>query len=73
LIVVGEGARPLHQAALDAGLPPDAVEFRPTADGLAERVRELDQPGFVLIKASMAEGLWRVADQLTEGLDGASC
>ncbi|MDR1117795.1 MAG: UDP-N-acetylmuramoyl-tripeptide--D-alanyl-D-alanine ligase [Bifidobacteriaceae bacterium] len=68
LIVVGREARPIHQGAIAAGLPEDAAEFRLNADGLADRIRELDRPGFILIKASQGARLWRVADQLTRPL-----
>jgi hypothetical protein len=51
-------------------MPAAAIEFRDSVEGLAQRIRELDGPGLILLKSAHGAGLRRVADELTEGLDG---
>ncbi|GAA4891553.1 UDP-N-acetylmuramoyl-tripeptide--D-alanyl-D-alanine ligase [Actinomycetospora straminea] len=64
LVVVGDGARPLHEAAASAGVDSQLV---PDAAAAAELVRAGVAPGdVVLIKASRSAGLERVADVLVD-------
>ncbi|MDD7968823.1 UDP-N-acetylmuramoyl-tripeptide--D-alanyl-D-alanine ligase [Actinomycetospora lemnae] len=64
LVVVGDAARPLHEAASSAGVDSQLV---PDAAAAAELVRAGVAPGdVVLIKASRSAGLERVADVLVD-------
>jgi UDP-N-acetylmuramoyl-tripeptide--D-alanyl-D-alanine ligase len=67
LVVVGEGARGMHEAARDAGLASDLV---PDAAAALEAVHA--GPGdVVLVKASRSAGLETVAQALLAGTGGA--
>lgn len=71
LVVVGEGARPLHDAALSAGSRDSVLvaDVRAAVALLSEAVRPGD---IVLVKASRAVGLERVAQALLDvGTDRA--
>ena len=64
LIVVGDGARPLHEAAVSEGVDSRLV---PDADAAAELVTAGVAPGdVVLIKASRSAGLEKVAEVLVD-------
>ncbi len=67
VVAVGEGARPLAQgAALEGSWDGEAV-WVPDAAAAIDRLRAELRPGdVVLVKASRAEGLERVAQALTE-------
>ena len=65
LVVVGDPARALHEAAIGEGVPSELV---PDAEAAAELVEAGVAPGdVVLIKASRSAGLERVAAALMEG------
>ncbi|GAA4806328.1 UDP-N-acetylmuramoyl-tripeptide--D-alanyl-D-alanine ligase [Actinomycetospora chlora] len=69
LVVVGDAARPLHEAAAQAGVDSRLV---PDADAAAELVSAGVAPGdVVLVKASRSAGLERVAAALTTNPGGA--
>lgn len=65
LVVVGEGARELAAAALEAGLPPQQVLWVADAEQAAQQVARQLRPGdVVLVKGSRAVGLERVVEAL---------
>lgn len=65
LVVVGEGARAMHLGASLEGSWGEESVFVPDADAALALLREQLQPGdAVLVKASRALGLDRVADEL---------
>ncbi|MCS7236306.1 MAG: UDP-N-acetylmuramoyl-tripeptide--D-alanyl-D-alanine ligase [Armatimonadota bacterium] len=65
LVVVGEGARELAAAALEAGLPPQQVRWVADAGQAAQQVLRQLQPGdVVLVKGSRAVALERVVESL---------
>ena len=64
LLVVGADAEPIHRAASSAGLRGSSTAF-PDADAAIEVLRSEVRPGdIVLVKASRAAGLERVAAEL---------
>ncbi|MDR2454649.1 MAG: UDP-N-acetylmuramoyl-tripeptide--D-alanyl-D-alanine ligase [Bifidobacteriaceae bacterium] len=69
VVVVGEAAREVYWGARVGGLPEDAVELRPTIEGLEADIRRWAGPGHLLLKGSHGAELWRVAQALTEGLE----
>jgi UDP-N-acetylmuramoyl-tripeptide--D-alanyl-D-alanine ligase len=75
LITVGEGAKPIADGARDAGMSPEAIEFWPGADGLAQALAQhAGKEHIILIKGSHGSGLWRVAERLTaKELGEATC
>lgn len=69
LVVVGQAARPMHLAAQMEGSFGDESTFVADADEAVTLLREQVQPGdVVLVKASRAAGLERVAAALLEGV-----
>ncbi|HEY1575124.1 MAG TPA: UDP-N-acetylmuramoyl-tripeptide--D-alanyl-D-alanine ligase [Pseudonocardiaceae bacterium] len=65
LVVVGERARALHEGAHLAGSRGRESVLVPDADAAVALLRDELRPGdVVLVKASNAVGLWRVADEL---------
>jgi len=65
LVVVGEGARELAQAAQESGLPRGRVVWVPDAGAAAREVGQRVRPGdLVLVKGSRAVGLERVVEEL---------
>ncbi len=69
LVVVGEGARPMHLGAGMEGSWGDESVFVPDADAAVALLRAELRPGdVVLVKASRAAGLERVAEALLEGV-----
>lgn len=65
LIAVGEEARPIHLGATQEGSWGDEAAWVPDADGAVVLLREVLAPGdVVLVKASRAAGLERVAEEL---------
>ncbi|HEX5118138.1 MAG TPA: UDP-N-acetylmuramoyl-tripeptide--D-alanyl-D-alanine ligase [Pseudonocardiaceae bacterium] len=65
LVVVGEQARALHEGAHLAGSRGRESVLVPDADAAVALLRDELRPGdVVLVKASNAVGLWRVADEL---------
>ncbi|MGH2830823.1 MAG: UDP-N-acetylmuramoyl-tripeptide--D-alanyl-D-alanine ligase, partial [Actinomycetota bacterium] len=67
LVVVGEEARALYEAARLEGMPPDDVAFAPDAQAAtAIVVAEVAAGDLILVKASRAAGLERVAEALSE-------
>lgn len=67
LVVVGQAARPMHLAAQMEGSFDDESTFVADADEALELLRRQVQPGdVVLVKASRAAGLERVAEALLE-------
>jgi UDP-N-acetylmuramoyl-tripeptide--D-alanyl-D-alanine ligase len=70
LVVVGEPARPMHLAAQMEGSWGDESVFVPDVDAAVELLCNEVRPGdVVLVKASRAVGLERVADALLEEAD----
>jgi UDP-N-acetylmuramoyl-tripeptide--D-alanyl-D-alanine ligase len=69
LVVVGDGARVMHQAASLEGSWGEESVLVPDIDAAVALLREQLRPGdVVLTKASNSAGLWRVAEALlTEG------
>lgn len=68
LVVVGEGARPLQQAAALEGSWGQESIFVPDVEGALEVLREELRAGdVVLVKASRAAGLETVAEELVRG------
>lgn len=67
LVVVGEGARPIHAGAQDAAAgAADVVEVA-TVEQAAELLAEDLRPGdVVLVKSSHGSGLWKLGDSLGE-------
>ena len=69
LVVVGEGARPMHLGAGMEGSWGDETAFVADPDGAVALLRAELAPGdVVLVKASRAAGLERVAEALLEGV-----
>ena len=67
-VVVGEGARPSHEAAVQEGSWDGESVYYPDLDAARQALPELLQPGdVVLVKASNGSGLWRLADELAAG------
>jgi UDP-N-acetylmuramoyl-tripeptide--D-alanyl-D-alanine ligase len=67
LVVVGEGARPIHLGASLEGSWADESVFVPDVDAAVAWLREFLRPrDVVLVKASRAAALERVADALLE-------
>lgn len=67
LIAVGDGARPIHMGAAHEGSWGQESMFVPDVQTAIDVIREQVQPGdFVLVKASRAVGLERVAQALLE-------
>ncbi|MBI4728793.1 MAG: UDP-N-acetylmuramoyl-tripeptide--D-alanyl-D-alanine ligase [Acidobacteria bacterium] len=65
LVVVGEHARPLYEAARLEGMPPEDAVLVPDVDAAAEVVLAGIRPGdVVLVKASRAAGLERVVERI---------
>jgi UDP-N-acetylmuramoyl-tripeptide--D-alanyl-D-alanine ligase len=65
LVVVGEAARALHQGASLEGSWGEESVLVPDVDAAVALLREQLRPGdVVLVKASKAQRLWRVADAL---------
>ncbi|MFC7340666.1 UDP-N-acetylmuramoyl-tripeptide--D-alanyl-D-alanine ligase [Saccharopolyspora griseoalba] len=69
LVVVGDGARVMHQAASLEGSWGEESVLVPDIDAAVALLREQLRPGdVVLTKASNSAGLWRIAEALlTEG------
>ncbi|MGN6522452.1 MAG: UDP-N-acetylmuramoyl-tripeptide--D-alanyl-D-alanine ligase [Actinomycetes bacterium] len=66
VVAVGEGARPLHLGASLEGSWDNESVWVPDVDEAIALLREQVEPGdVVLVKASNAVALWRVADALT--------
>ena len=71
LVVVGEGARPIHLGACLEGSWAEESVFVPDADAATSWLREHVRPGdVVLVKASRAAALERVAEALLEEDNG---
>ena len=71
LVVVGEGARPIHLGACLEGSWAEESVFVPDADAATSWLREHVRPGdVVLVKASRAAALERVAAALLEEDNG---
>ncbi len=71
LVVVGEGARPIHLGACLEGSWAEESVFVPDAQAATSWLREHVRPGdVVLVKASRAAALERVAEALLEEDDG---
>ena len=71
LVVVGEGARPIHLGACLEGSWAEESVFVPDVDAATSWLREHVRPGdVVLVKASRAAALERVAEALLEEDDG---
>jgi UDP-N-acetylmuramoyl-tripeptide--D-alanyl-D-alanine ligase len=69
LVVVGDGARATYAGALDARAWTPAPVFVDDVAAAAELLsRELEPPDVVLVKASRAAGLEKVAEALLEGV-----
>ncbi|MGH3980814.1 MAG: glutamate ligase domain-containing protein, partial [Pseudonocardiaceae bacterium] len=67
LVVVGEQARPLHQAAQQEGLTGEGSVLVPDVQAALTLLRTETAPGdVVLVKASRAFELQRIADGLHE-------
>ena len=65
LVVVGEQARPMHQGAQLEGSWGEESVLVPDVDAAVALLRVVLRPGdVVLVTASYAIGLWRVADAL---------
>jgi len=65
LVTVGADARPIHEAARLEGLQPEEATFVPDADAAIRLLRDsLEADAVVLVKASRAAGLERVAAAL---------
>jgi UDP-N-acetylmuramoyl-tripeptide--D-alanyl-D-alanine ligase len=72
LVVVGEGARAIAEAARDAGMPPDRVLTVPDRDAALDVLRPRLRPGdVVLVKASRGVELDVLVDALAAELGGA--
>ncbi|PRW64409.1 UDP-N-acetylmuramoyl-tripeptide--D-alanyl-D-alanine ligase [Actinopolyspora mortivallis] len=68
LVVVGEQARAMHQGASLEGSWGEESILVPDVEAAVELLRsELRPDDVVLVKASNAAALWRVADELTAG------
>lgn len=68
LLVVGDGARAMHEGAVQEGSWGSESIFVPDLDGARAVLAELLQPGdVVLVKASNGSGLWQLADELAAG------
>jgi UDP-N-acetylmuramoyl-tripeptide--D-alanyl-D-alanine ligase len=68
LVVVGEQARPMHQGAnLEGSWGEESVLVPDVEAAIALLREELRGDDVVLVKASKAAALWRVADALLEG------
>jgi UDP-N-acetylmuramoyl-tripeptide--D-alanyl-D-alanine ligase len=69
LLTVGEDARAMHEAArLEGFFAPDEAIFAATIDEAVDVLRRTLEPdAVVLVKASRAAGLERVAEALAEG------
>ncbi len=68
LVVVGEGARPIQQAAALEGSWGQESMYVPDVQGALEVLRaELRPEDVVLVKASRAAGLEAVAAELAQG------
>jgi UDP-N-acetylmuramoyl-tripeptide--D-alanyl-D-alanine ligase len=65
LVVVGAAAQPMHRGASRAGSPGEEPVLVPDVDAAVDLLRaELRAGDVVLVKASNAQRLWRVADAL---------
>jgi UDP-N-acetylmuramoyl-tripeptide--D-alanyl-D-alanine ligase len=65
LLVVGQGARPIYEAALREGSWGDEAAFVATIEEAHEHLDGYLASGdTVLVKASQGSGLWRLADEL---------
>jgi UDP-N-acetylmuramoyl-tripeptide--D-alanyl-D-alanine ligase len=70
LLAVGEGARPIHLGAAHEGSWGEESAWVPDIDAAIAKLTEQVGPGdVVLVKASRASGLERVADALLTGGD----
>lgn len=68
LLVVGDGARAMHEGAVQEGSWGGESTFVADLDGARRVLDELLQPGdVVLVKASNGSGLWKLADELAAG------
>jgi UDP-N-acetylmuramoyl-tripeptide--D-alanyl-D-alanine ligase len=71
LITVGDEARPLHEAARREGMAPEEATFtRDAGEAAVLLLGELAPGDVVLVKASRAAGLERLAARLTEAEGG---
>ncbi|HJU97277.1 MAG TPA: UDP-N-acetylmuramoyl-tripeptide--D-alanyl-D-alanine ligase [Jiangellaceae bacterium] len=71
VVAVGEGARAVHVGAADEGSPQDAAAWVPDIGAALTLLREHVRPGdVVLVKASRAAGLERLADALVREVAG---
>ena len=67
LVVVGERARLIGEAAIDGGLRPAQVHFIDEAPAALPLLRELIQPAdFVLVKGSLGMRMDRIVTELRE-------
>lgn len=70
-VVIGDGARPAHEAAVQEGSWDGESVFFNDLDEARAALPELLEPGdVVLVKASNGSGLWRLADELAAGQYG---
>jgi len=70
-IVIGEGARAAHEAAVQEGSWGDESQFFSDLDAARAALPTILQTGdVVLVKASNGSGLWRLADELADGKFG---
>lgn len=70
LLVVGIGARAAYDGAVREGSWGDEVAYVADIEEAREHLAGYMQPGdTVLVKASHGAGLWRLADQLTDGTE----
>ena len=73
LVVVGEGARALHQGASLEGSWGEESVLVPDVDAAVALLRDELRPGdVVLVKAAKAQRLWRVADALVATAGGVA-
>jgi UDP-N-acetylmuramoyl-tripeptide--D-alanyl-D-alanine ligase len=70
LVVVGEGARPLYHGAMGGGRTPSPPIWLPDTDAAIAYSRGVAAPGdLVLVKASRAAGLEKVAQALLDEME----